>query len=208
MRCPMSDIATDATQRTRRRRRGGEAGPKKPFLAEQLPWGAATYLDDPTQPIDAEGVEAIHEASMRILEEIGILFLNDEALDILAAAGCDVDRDTKRVRMDRGFVTEAAAMAPPEFTITPRNHDRKITVGGRHFNFGQVASAPNVMDLDRGRRIGNRADFQDLLRLSQSYNCIHFNCGYPVEPIDIHASIRHLDAHYDMLTLTDKVIYA
>ena len=204
----MSKIATDAPQRTRRRRRGGEASPEMPFLAEQLPWGAATYLDDPTQPIDAEGVEAIHEASMRILEEIGILFLNDEALDILESAGCDVDRETKRVRMDRGFVTEAAAEAPAEFTITPRNHDREITVGGRYFNFGQVASAPNVMDLDRGRRIGNRADFQDLLRLSQSYNCMHFNCGYPVEPIDIHASIRHLDAHYDILTLTDKVIHA
>ena len=132
----MSEITTDAPQRTGRRRRGGDAGPKKPFLAEQLPWGAATYLDDPTQPIDPEGVEAIHEASMRILEEIGILFLNDEALDILEAAGCDVDRETKRVRMDRGFVGEAAAEAPAKFTITPRNHDRQITVGGRHFNFG------------------------------------------------------------------------
>ena len=204
----MSETVTDAPQRARRRRRGGEAAPKKPFLAEQLPWEAATYLDDPTQPVDADGVEAIHNASMRILEEIGILFLNDDALDVLKAAGCDVDYETKRVRMDRGFVMEMAQKAPAQFTITPRNTDREITVGGRHFNFGQVASAPNVMDLDRGRRVGNRADYQDLLRLSQAYNCIHFNCGYPVEPIDIHASIRHLDAHYDILTLTDKVLHA
>ena len=205
----MSEITADAPTQGRRRRRGGDAAkPKLPFLANQLEWGPATYLDDPAQPIDAEGVEAIHEASMRILEEIGILFLNDDALDVLVAAGCKVDRDTKRVHMDRGFVTEMVAKAPAQFTITPRNAEREITVGGRHFNFGQVASAPNVMDLERGRRVGNRADFQDLLRLSQSYNCIHFNCGYPVEPIDIHASIRHLDAHYDILTLTDKVIHA
>ena len=109
---------TDAPQRARRRRRGGEAAPKKPFLAEQLPWGPATYLDDPTQPVDAEGVEAIHNASMRILEDIGILFLNDDALDVLKAAGCDVDYETKRVRMDRGFVTEMAEKAPAQFTIT------------------------------------------------------------------------------------------
>ena len=183
---------------------GWRGAPKPPFLSEQLEWGAASYLDHPTEPVDAEGVEAIHEASMRVLEDVGILFLNDDALDVLAAAGCDIDRETKRVRMDRGFVTEMASRAPASFTITPRNPDREIDVGGRQFNFGQVASAPNVMDLDRGRRVGNRADYQNLLRLSQAYNCIRFNSGYPVEPIDIHASIRHLDAHYDMLTLTDR----
>ena len=204
----MSDIVAESQSRSRRRRRGGEAAPKPPFLSEQLEWGAASYLDNPTEPVNEEGVEAIHEASMRVLEDVGILFLNDDALDVLEAAGCTVDRETKRVRMDRNFVNEMAAKAPATFTITPRNPDREITVGGRQFNFGQVASAPNVMDLDRGRRVGNRADYQDLLRLSQAYNCIRFNSGYPVEPIDIHASIRHLDAHYDMLTLTDKVIHA
>ena len=203
-----TELTLDGEKRSRRRRRGGEAAPKKPFLAEQLPWHAATYLDDPTQPIDPDGVEAIHNASMRVLEEIGILFLNDDALKVLDDAGCDVDWDSKRVCMDRDFVMEAVSHAPSQFTITPRNPERQITVGGRHFHFGQVASAPNVMDLDRGRRVGTRSDFQDLLRLSQAYNCITMNSGYPVEPIDIHASTRHLDAHYDILTLTDKVLHA
>ena len=206
-----TDTDTDTDTTKRRRKRGKKSGGAKqaaPFLSKQLPWEQPSYIDAPTEPMDQEGVEAIHDASMRILEEIGILFLNDDALDILEQAGCDIERETKRVRMDRAFVMEAVAKAPSTFTITPRNAERRIHVGARHFNFGQVASAPNVMDLDRGRRVGTRPDFQDLLRLAQSYNCIHFNCGYPVEPIDIHASIRHLDAHYDMLTLTDKVVHA
>ncbi len=33
--------------------------------------------------------------------------------------------------------------------------------------FGTVGSPPNVADLDRGRRIGNREDYQNLLRLGQ-----------------------------------------
>jgi len=70
------------------------------------------------------------------------------------------------------------------------------------------ASAPNAADLDRGRRVGNRADYQDLIRLSQMLNCVHFLAGYPVEPIDLHASIRHLDATFDALTLADKPIHA
>ena len=197
-----------SSPRAGRRRRSARNPQKAPFLCGQLEWGAATFLDVPTEPVSEDAVEAIHNASMTVLEEIGILFMNDEALVILRDAGCDVDMDSQRVRMDREFVMQAVAHAPSDFTITPRNPDRQISFGGRHFNFGQVASAPNVMDLDNGRRIGNRADYQDLLRLSQAYNCIRFNSGYPVEPIDIHASIRHLDAHYDMLTLTDKVIHA
>ncbi len=37
---------------------------------------------------------------------------------------------------------------------------------------------------------------------------IHFIGDYPVEPIDIPASIRHLDALFDMLTLSDKPVHA
>src|SRR6185369_6720736 len=81
-------------------------------------------------------------------------------------------------------------------------------IGGTWMAFGSVASAPNVADLDRGRRVGNREDYQNLIRLCQMLNPVHFFAGYPVEPIDIHASIRHLDALWDLLTLADKPIHA
>ena len=74
--------------------------------------------------------------------------------------------------------------------------------------FVNVSSPPNAMDLDRGRRVGDRESFRDLMKLTQYFNCIHLAGGYPVEPIDIHASVRHLDAIYDKLTLTDKVVHA
>ncbi|MGB0797515.1 MAG: trimethylamine methyltransferase family protein, partial [Paracoccaceae bacterium] len=55
---------------------------------------------------------------------------------------------------------------------------------------------------------GTREMCQNFLKLSQYFNCIHFVGGYPVEPVDIHPSIRHLDVLYDKLTLTDKVAHA
>jgi predicted MFS family arabinose efflux permease len=58
-----------------------------------------------------------------------------------------------------------------------------------------------------GRRIGNRADYQNLLRLAQSLNAIHFLSGYPVEPVDLHHGVRHLWATYDALTLMDKAVH-
>ncbi len=192
------------------RRRGGRqrrTSIDRPAL-EQLPWKQLRYVDPPTEPLDEEGLERVHDGAMRILEEIGIDFLNDESRAILESAGCDVDPESSRVRMDRALVMEQVDKAPAEFVITPRNPDRSIRIGGDTAAFGSVASPPNVTDLDRGRRVGNRSDFQNLLKLTQVFNCIHFNAGYPVEPVDIHASVRHLDGLYDLLTLTDKVVHA
>ena len=178
------------------------------LLDDQLDWCQPVYADAPVTPIDEDAIQAIHDASMTVLEDVGVLFLNEAALRVFDQHGCKVDWDSKRVRMDRAFVMEQVAKAPSHITVTPRNPDRALIFGGQHFNFGQVASPPNVMDLEQGRRIGTRVDFQNFLKLAQAYNCIHFNCGYAVEPMDMHPSIRHLDGLFDMLTLTDKVVHA
>ena len=198
----------DRQERRGARRRNSNSQSAKKLLDDQLPWQVPSYADAPTEPLSEDQVHAIHETSLRVLEEIGILFLNDDALTILEKEGCDVDWDTKNVRFDRGFITEQIKKAPSSFTLTPRNPDKEIIWGGRHFTYGHVASAPNVMDLDNGRRVGDRKAYQDLLKLSQSYNAIHFISGYPVEPLDLHASVRHLHCLYDKLTLTDKVVHA
>ncbi|MEM8742213.1 MAG: trimethylamine methyltransferase family protein, partial [Pseudomonadota bacterium] len=78
----------------------------------------------------------------------------------------------------------------------------------RTITFGNVSSPPNCSDLDRGRRVGDRESFRDFIRFSQYFNCIHFCGGYPVEPVDIHASVRHLDCLHDKLMLCDKVVHA
>ena len=164
--------------------------------------------DAPTEPLDEDGVHAIHDGAMRVLEEIGIEFLCEEAKQILGEAGCKVSPDSNNVRMDRDFVMEQVKKAPSTFDIIPRDPKRTVTVGGDRMLFGNVGSPPNCSDLDRGRRTGDRSSYQDLIKLTQYFNCIHMMVGYPVEPVDIHPSIRHLDCLFDALTLTDKVIHA
>src|SRR5688572_4402590 len=205
----MLDAVPESRQRGRRS--GGRAGNIRragTAAIHQLPWTMPQNHDAPVEPLPAEAIERIHNGAMRILEEIGILFLNKDALQILKSAGCEVDLDTQRVRMDRAFVMEQVKKAPRTFEITPRNPERKVQIGGDTMVFVNVSSPPNAMDLDRGRRVGNRESFRDLMKLTQYFNCIHLAGGYPVEPVDIHASVRHLDAIYDKLTLTDKVCHA
>ena len=197
----------DVTER--KRRSGGRAGNTRRTssdVIQQAPWIIPVNTDRPTEPLNEEGVEAIHNGAMRILEEIGIDFLNEEALDLFKEIGVKVNGSN--VRMDREWVMEMVAKAPSEFTITPRNLDRQITIGGRNMVFGNVSSPPNYFDLETGKVPGTRRQCQDLLKLTQYFNCIHFAGGYPVEPVDIHARDRHLDVVYDKLTLTDKVMHA
>ncbi|MFT6075748.1 MAG: trimethylamine--corrinoid protein Co-methyltransferase [Yoonia sp.] len=193
-----------------RRRGGGRAGAatrRGTAAIEQMPWRLPINTDRPTEPLGPEGVQDIHDGAMRILEEIGIEFLNEEALALFKQAGCTVNGTN--VRMGRGWVMEMLAHAPAQFDITPRNPDRKITIGGKHILFGNVSSPPNYYDMEIGKKVsGTRAQCANLLRLTQYFNCIHFAGGYPVEPVDVHASVRHLDVVYDKMTLTDKVAHA
>ncbi|HHX88239.1 MAG TPA: trimethylamine methyltransferase family protein [Paracoccus sp.] len=198
-----------AIEATPRRRAGGRSGNARRgtgFALEQMPWRVPLNPDRPTEPVNAEGVEAIHRGAMHILSQIGIEFLNDEALALFRQAGCLVEG--QRVRMGAEFVTEMLARAPASFTITPRNPARRVMIGGGHMVFVNVSSPPNVWDLVRGKRPGDFEAFREFLMLTQFFNCIHIAGGYPVEPVDIHASVRHLDCLFEKLVLTDKVTHA
>ena len=194
----------------RRRRSGGRAGNARRNASstiEQMDWRLPINPDRPIEPLNEDGVQAIHEGAMCILEEIGIEILNAEALAIFKDMGCLTNGTN--VRMGREMVMELMRMAPSEFTITPRNPDRELVIGGKNIAFVNVSSPPNYWDMEIGKKVsGNREQCQNLLKLTQYFNCVHVAGGYPVEPVDIHASVRHLDVLYDKLTLTDKVAHA
>ncbi len=204
----MEDAADSSTARTRRRAggRAGHADRAGAAVIRQSPWAPPLNPDRPTEPLDDEGVAALDDAAMRILEEVGITFLNDEALALFRQAGCRVEDRT--VRMGRDFVAEMLGRAPAEFTLTPRNPHRALTIGGAHMVFVNVSSPPNYWDMTTGKVPGRMAHCRDLLKLTQAFNCIHVAGGYPVEPVDVHPRVRHLEVLFDKLTLTDKVAHA
>jgi trimethylamine--corrinoid protein Co-methyltransferase len=204
----VTSIETGADPGAPRRRSGGRGSHERRTLPEQRPWAQPRMRYRPTEVVSEDELESIHEASLRVLEEIGMDFLDAGARDLLVQAGATVEPGTERVRFDPTMVTERIRTAPSSFTLHARNPAHDLWIGGDWMAFGAVASAPNVADMAGGRRVGNRADFQDLVRLSQMLQVVHFFGGYPVEPIDLHASIRHLDATFDLLTLADKPIHA
>src|SRR3954452_19349432 len=198
---------TAAGEGLRRRRGGGREGHARNAAPQQPPWRQPRIRFRPTEIVSADELESIHQASLRVLSEIGMDFLDADAREVLRAAGAETTPDSLRVRFDPAMVTELIKTAPAQFTLHARNPAYDVELGGDWIAFGTVGSPPNVADLDRGRRIGNRADYQNLLRLAQSLNAVHFLSGYPVEPVDLHHGVRHLWASYDALTLMDKAVH-
>jgi len=157
---------------------------------------------DPIRAVSDDELESIHQASLRVLAETGIDFLDGTARKQLADAGADVDDN--RVRFDPELVQALVATAPAKFTMHGINPERDLILGGDLMTITSVASPPFVTGLGRDRRDGNREDYRNLVKLGHVLNIIHTVAGYPVEPMDLHPSVRHLHATHDMLTLSDK----
>ncbi|TGV75621.1 methyltransferase, partial [Mesorhizobium sp. M00.F.Ca.ET.158.01.1.1] len=135
-------------------------------------------------------IEAIHQASMHILENFGIEVMSRRALSLFEKAGATVDHATANVRVDRGMVEEALKTTRTTYTLTPRNPAKSIHLGGNTINFTLVAGPPNVHDMERGRRAGNLRDYADLTRLAQHFNCIHMLGNQVCAPVELPANSR------------------
>ena len=67
------------------------------------------------EPMDAEQIERIHEASLAVLEDVGVVFRDPIALDDWKRAGADVRGE--RVHLDRGLVMKLIRTIPAEIEL-------------------------------------------------------------------------------------------
>ena len=122
-----------------------------------------------------EQVERIHEASLEILESVGLLVRNQRAREILKKHGAHIDPDTEIVRFPRQIVEQYRAYFPPSFSFPARDpaYDRKIPGDSPLILTG--SSAPNIIDPITGYE--RRATSEDLARIA---HLIHELPGYDV----------------------------
>src|SRR3954452_10613191 len=137
----------------------------------------------------------------RLLSDIGVEFLHEGALELFRAAGQRVDGSV--VRFDPEWVLECVESAPSEFDLLARNPDRTVHVGGRHMVFAPTQGPPFVREGEE-RREATMADFENLCRLSQTYDQLDTPGGLCCEPNDRPLDSRHLDMLLAVQTLTDK----
>jgi trimethylamine---corrinoid protein Co-methyltransferase len=151
--------------------------------------------------LSEEAMDTLDKGWRRIVSELGVEFMLPEAVDYFEKAGQRVE--DQKVFLDPEFVLEQVAKAPSEFELQARNHDNDIHVGGDNMAFAGVYGPPFVRKGD-WRGDAKMADFENFVRLGQTFPEIDSAGGTVVEPEDRPLDSRHLDMVYALQTLSDK----
>ncbi len=186
----------------RGRREGRQAGvsPGKPaYRRLRNPFEFQRSFSD-------DQIATIHDTALRVLENLGIRVLHDEAAALFVQGGARLDRPSGTVFIDRGMVEQALENAPGLLTLAGASADRDVEIGGRHAAFICVGGPPNVTDIDRGKRPGTAAEMRNFIRLSQHFDVLHMQ-GASVEPQDVPVELRHLIQAEYQLALSDKPVF-
>jgi len=143
----------------------------------------ATLLTD-------QQVERTHQASLEILENVGLIVRNTKAREIFIRHGCRAEGE--RVRLPRAVVEQFRVMIPASFTFLGRDpkYDRTIPEDGPVIVTG--SSAPNIIDPVTGIERRSRSD--DIARIA---HLIQELPGYDVFSVSVLAN----DAPLDQFTL-------
>lgn len=171
---------------------------------QQIPWQRVKNPNPPVEILNPDQIAMIHDASMEVLEDVGMRVDCPATRSLLAEHGQKVDEANTHVWFDRGFVMERVALAPSSFTVQSRNPDRWLEIGNNCIVFGSVGGPAFLNHRDRERGPGTFAEFQDGIRILQSLNACHFMNNGIFSCSEMPANNRHLDTLFTCLTLMDK----
>jgi len=159
------------------------------------------------RPLSQTEIEQIHQASMRVFEEVGVQVNFPAALSLFKEAGAEIDEESNIVKMSRKLVMDLISTTPEKVTLYGRNasgeHD--LEIGGKKVYMGTGGTALNVQE--PGSTETRRAILEDVVKMAKVVNKldnIHFYMlnVYPsdlsVEEIDVNrfgAALNHTNKH-------------
>jgi len=167
--------------------------PMLPVLKRNLPL---------VEPMTPDQVERIDNASMDILENVGVVFRDEIALEDWRQAGADVRGET--VHLDRGLIRELIKSIPSDITYHARNPENNLPIGGPRSIFVPMTGAPYLRDLEDVRRGPTLDDLAMFHKLSHMLPALHSSAHHIVEPMDHVVAHRHLRITYSSMKYSDK----
>ena len=139
-----------------------------------------------------EGLERIHAATLRILEETGVEIRSGAVLERLALAGARADTEMGRVRFPGSLVEEALRRAPRQLLLAARDPACDLRVDGTAAWLSTGGNAGEIVDLDTGhRRPTTKADLAAVSRVADAVPQIGF-LWQSVAALDVSAPARSL----------------
>ena len=143
--------------------------------------------------ISNEQVKQIHNASLEILESIGLVVQNEKARALFAKHGCQINPETFKVKFPSKVVENLSAAFPSSFTFHGREpqYDRTIPEDGPVII--TASSAANIIDPVTGQE--RRSTSEDIARIAHLINQLP---GYDIFSISTLAE----DAPAEQFTLS------
>src|SRR5688500_19654212 len=121
-----------------------------------------------------EQVERVHEGSLEILEEVGLMVRYAPARDLFRVHGCAVDSETNRVKFPRAVVEKYIKVLPPKFTFHARDPKYDKTIPDDSPVIVTGSSAPDIIDpvtgIERRSVIGDIVMIAHLIQELPAYD--------------------------------------
>jgi trimethylamine--corrinoid protein Co-methyltransferase len=150
-----------------------------------------------------EDVQAMHEATLQVLDEVGVFWTHKPSLEILQDAGCTV-RDN-RVFFPPDLVTDSIAKAGKRPVIRGRN-GQVNELGGGNLYFHNLGGARDVFDAKMGtRRIATDQDVIDSARLLDALPNAHTVTPF-FTPQDVPGELMSLFMYRHTVPYTTKPV--
>jgi len=150
-------------------------------------------------------LERIHEATLEIMEEVGIRFPSDKALTVLEVNGCQVDRATQVAKFPRAVVMEAAAKAPKEYVLAGRDPAADLLIDGKHCYLSNDGSGVFVFDHRTGeKRLSTKNDAATSARFVDALPNLSYYWGPVVTSQDVPPATKALHDAEAVFTNTSK----
>lgn len=160
----------------------------------------------PQSVFSDDAINNIHTTALRVLEELGIKVLLPEARDLFKGASATVDDDTFMVKIGREIVESALKTAPRSIRLRAASPEREQNYEPGSMLFTAGAGCPNAFDKARGRRPGSLRDYDETLKLQQSFDVIHL-LAPSAEPQDVEPKLRHYEMMRSQLKYCDKPLF-
>lgn len=142
----------------------------------------------------------IHEASLEVLENVGLRFAHQEAVELLAARGFTVRGEV--VRFPRTRLLDLVSAAPASFKLFGRRPGLEVELGGGVSQPAPAYGAPFISQGNGSLRPAEVEDFRRLIKLYHQSDHFNINGGLPVQPAGHGLEVLL----YESLRLTDKVL--
>lgn len=157
--------------------------------------------------IDQDGVQKIHDASVRVLNRTGVRVHDTEMLRLAGDAGADVDEKTGVVKLSEAMVVDAINTAPSEIELCDRA-GRSMPLSRGTSYCGTCANVPYILDFDSdGTREATRQDVGNLVRIADHLPNIDI-ISTPVRALDVPACLSALYEWEGVLLNTSKHWFA